>query len=162
VRRTLALAALLAAGAWSGAAAQPRTSCRADADCGKLGAGYRCVFQKTACAVHPESSTCVERFCARTPGAAVKDEDRACKRDSDCAVVVPEFQCMYCARPGDWMNGVVAAANKKRAKAYEPKPTAAQLRRCATAGPCAQTGTAVAVCLNGLCAVRYEAREPAN
>lgn len=120
--RAAAFAALIAAAAWSGAAAQPRTP--------------------------------------RKPGGAVKDADRACKRDSDCAIVVPRFQCMYCARAGDWMNGVVAAASKKRAKAYEAKPTAEQLRRCATAGPCAQTGKAVARCRQSLCVADYEPFAP--
>jgi hypothetical protein len=108
--------------------------------------------------VHPESSTCVERVCVRRPGGAIKDADRACRKDSDCAVVVFDFQCMYCARPGDYGNGIAAAANKKRAKSYEAKATAEQIKQCAMAGPCAQTGEMKPRCRRRLCVLDYEPR----
>jgi len=154
------LAGLLAIFLPIAAAAQAPVHCGGDAECAKLGAGFQCVAQKTACAVHPESSTCVERICRRPVGWPVKEEDRACRKDADCAVVLTSFQCMYCAREGDFANGVVAAANRKRAKAYEVKPTPAQLRSCAMAGACAQSGTARPRCRARRCVVEYEARQP--
>lgn len=151
---SLALALLLA----SAAAAQAPVLCSADADCAKLGAGYQCLTQKVPCATHPESSTCAERRCRRKPGGAIPDADRACRKDSDCETVLLEFSCMYCARPGDFESGLVAAANKKRAFAYAVKPTAEQLKRCAMAGPCAQSGEMRPRCLDKLCAAEYRPR----
>lgn len=153
--RLLPLALLL----WTGASAG-ETHCGADADCAKLGPGYECVAQKIACDTHPESSTCVTRLCRRKPGWPVKDEDRACKDDGDCAVVLLECRCMYCARTEDWMTGVVAAANKSRLKAYEKlgKCSRAQQSACATAGACAMTGTSEARCRASRCVVEYAPR----
>lgn len=144
--RILLLSALLA----SGAAAAP--NCAGDADCGK---GFSCVAQKTACAVHPESSTCVERVCRRTPA---KDEDRACRKDADCAVAVRECVCMYCARPEDLQLGVVAAVNRRKAKAYEAKCTREQTAACATAGACAMSGTMEPRCREKLCVAEFRPR----
>ncbi len=155
--RLVLLAAFLA----TGAAAQAPVLCTDDASCAKLGAGYQCMTQKTACAVHPESSTCAVRACWRKPGGAIKDEDRACKKDSDCETVLLEFRCMYCARPGDFESGLVGAANKKHVFEYVVKPHKEQLRHCAMAGPCAQTGTVRPRCRKSLCAAEYVPREEA-
>lgn len=155
----IGLSLLLAAIAWTTTSAAD-VHCAADAECAKLGAGYQCVAQKTACAVHPESSTCVERVCRKKPGGPVKDEDRACKVDGDCAIVVLECQCMYCARPEDFQAGLVTAVSKKRLKAYEPlgRCSKAQQRQCATAGACAMTGSSEARCRAGVCFVEYVPR----
>jgi hypothetical protein len=131
--------------------------CKADPDCSKLGAAYRCVAQKTACAEHPESSTCVERVCRKKPGWPLTDADRVCKKDGDCAIVLLSCQCMYCARPTDFLEGLVAAVNRKRAKAYASlgKCSEAQRRSCATAGACAMTGASEARCRARSCVVEY-------
>ncbi len=134
------------------AAAQAAPRCSTDADCQ---AGETCVTQKVACAVHPESSTCATRLCRRKP---VEEADRACKKDSDCAIAVREFRCMYCAQPADAVVGVVGAVNKKRAKKYEAAATPDQQRRCAMAGPCAQTGEMKARCREKLCVADYAPR----
>lgn len=131
--------------------------CTADADCAKLGPRFQCLAQKTACAVHPESSTCVERLCRRKPGGPVKDEDRACKKDGDCAIVQLECQCMYCARPDDFQAGLVAAVNKKRVKAYESL-SKCSTARCAAAGACAMTGTMEPRCRANTCFPEYQPR----
>lgn len=159
MKTRIGLSLLLAALAWTGASAAD-VHCAADAECAKLGSGYQCVAQKTACAVHPESSTCVERVCRKKPGGPVKDEDRACKADGDCAVVLLGCQCMYCARPDDVQAGLVAAVSRKRLKAYEAlgKCSRAQQSQCATAGACAMTGTSEARCRAGSCFVEYAPR----
>lgn len=149
--RAVALAALLA----GTAAAQAPKRCETDADCSPV---ERCVTQKIACEVHHESSTCAARLCRRPVGGTIPDEDRACGKDSDCAVVVLEFRCMYCAREGDLNEGVVGAANKKRAKKYEVRATAEQTRSCATAEPCAVTGEMKARCEKKRCVAVYSPR----
>lgn len=150
---------LLAVFAWTSASAA-ELHCAADADCAGLGAAYQCVAQKTACAEHPESSTCVERLCRKKPGGPVKDADRACRKDSDCGIVLLRCQCLYCARPDDFLAGLVAAVNKKRAKAYASLGmcSEAQQRQCAMAGACAMTGTSEAKCLARSCVVEYVSR----
>ena len=65
---------------------------------------------------------------------------------------------MYCARSGDVANGVAAAVNAKFAKRYEAKCTDAEMRVCATAGACADTGSALARCRNQKCVFEYEPR----
>ncbi len=153
-----ALSFLIALACTSASAAE--LHCTADTDCASLGSGYQCTAQKTACAAHPESSTCVERFCRRKPGGPVTDADLACKNDADCAIVQLECQCMYCAREGDFQAGHVAAVNKKRLKAYEALGTCSKVRQrgCATAGPCAMTGTSEARCRAHRCSVEYVPR----
>ena len=129
--------------------------CAVDADCAGLGAGYQCAAQKTACAEHPESSTCVERVCRKKPAGPVKEADRACKKDSDCAVVLLRCECMYCAREADAEAGIVAAVSKRRAKAYESlaRCSPAQQAQCAMAGACAITGDSAARCREKACVV---------
>lgn len=150
--RAAALALLAAAPAAGGG------RCVKDADCAAAGAGFQCVSREIACAEDPAESTCVERVCQRPVGGGLPLADRACEEDSDCEVVALDFQCMYCARPGDWADGLVAAANKKSAAKYRPKPTKKQLAQCAMAGPCATTGTEVAKCMGRLCVARYAPR----
>lgn len=154
--RILFIVAMLA---WTAASAAD-THCRADADCGGLGDGYQCVTEHIACAVHPESSTCAQLVCRKKPGWPVTDEDRACKTDEDCAIVQLTCQCMYCARPTDFLEGIVAVSNKKRTKKYESlgKCSKEQMHSCSTAGACAMSGTSEARCRANLCVVQFVPR----
>lgn len=136
------------------------TPCRADADCSGLGDGYQCVTEHIECAVHPESSTCAQLVCRKKPGWPVKDEDRTCKTDEDCAIVQLTCQCMYCARPTDFLEGIVSVANKKRTKKYESlgKCSKEQMHSCSMSGACAISGTYQPQCRVNMCVVQYVPR----
>src|SRR5579863_3901823 len=111
---------------------------------------------ENCCPENPAESTCVERVCRREPATPaapaavgpIHPGHRACSEDSDCALVLLSCQCMYCARPGDLKAGVVDAVSKWSAKLYRrlAECSAAQMRNCSMAGPCAMTGESVPVC----------------
>jgi hypothetical protein len=159
IKGGMRLLSILAVLAWTSASAG-ESPCAADTDCATLGIGYQCIAQKTACAVHPESSTCVERICRKKPGGPVRDEDRVCRKDADCAIVLLECRCMYCARAEDFQAGIVAAVSKGRLKAYEAlgKCSQTQQHQCAMAGACAMTGASEARCRANHCFVEYVPR----
>ena len=92
---------------------------------------------------------------------AITDQERSCKENKECAVVLLQCQCMYCARPDDLKNKVVDAVNSQHLKKYAElsKCSRAETARCATAGACANFGESIPVCKNEKCSIQFQTRK---
>lgn len=135
--------------------------CRTDEDCVAKKLGVRCVPQKTGCPGKEAHSTCVYMKCDPNPAPTkFTDDTKKCEKDSDCGLIVLKCLCMYCARPDDVKDRIADAINRKYLDLQKDYACSSQeQQKCATAGPCAEAGKSVPVCVNSACTLKFEPRK---